>query len=265
MTHYLRATPALFRVGFASMVAYRAEMIIWILSATMPLIMLALWNAVTAEGSIAGFGQVEMARYFTATLVVRQLTSCWLVWQFNWEVKTGGLSPKLLRPLNPLWFEGLTMLAAMPFRALVLFPLLAALVLWRPDLVAWPGALALLLAAVSTAMAFALQFLVQSLFGMISFWWDQSMGLFNLWFGAWMLLSGYVAPIAVFPAWARSALDVLPFRYMLGLPVELLGGFLAPEDALGELGVQLLWIVVLGLLARWMWARGIARYGAFGA
>ena len=54
--------PALFRLGFASIVAYRAEMVIWILSATMPLVMLALWNAVTAEGAVAGFGQAEMGQ-----------------------------------------------------------------------------------------------------------------------------------------------------------------------------------------------------------
>ena len=62
MTHLLRATPTLFRVGFADVVAYRAEMAIWVLTATMPLIMLALWNAVASQGPVAGYGQVEMAR-----------------------------------------------------------------------------------------------------------------------------------------------------------------------------------------------------------
>ena len=53
MTALVRALPDLFRVGFAGIVAYRAEMTIWILTATLPLIMLALWNAVAAEGPVA--------------------------------------------------------------------------------------------------------------------------------------------------------------------------------------------------------------------
>ena len=40
-----RALPALFKVGFAEAVAYRAEFLVWMLSNTMPLIMLALWSA----------------------------------------------------------------------------------------------------------------------------------------------------------------------------------------------------------------------------
>lgn len=81
--HLLRAAPALLRVGFASMVAYRAEMVVWILTATMPLVMLALWDAAAAEGPLMGFGQAEFARYFTVTLIVRQLTGAWIVWELN--------------------------------------------------------------------------------------------------------------------------------------------------------------------------------------
>ena len=87
-----RALPAMFRIGFAELVAYRAEMVIWILSATTPLIMLALWNRVVSEAPLAGFGPTEITRYFAATLVVRQLTSAWLVWQLNWMIRTGSLS-----------------------------------------------------------------------------------------------------------------------------------------------------------------------------
>ena len=96
----VRAMPAMFRIGFAELVAYRAEMVVWILSATMPLIMLALWNSVVAEAPIAGFGPTEITRYFAATLVVRQLTGAWLVWHLNWMIRTGGLSAKLLRPIK---------------------------------------------------------------------------------------------------------------------------------------------------------------------
>jgi ABC-2 type transport system permease protein len=77
--HTVRAAPTLLRIGFAEIVAYRAEMAIWVLTATMPLIMLALWNAVARDGPVAGFGQVEFARYFAAALVVRQLTGAWIL------------------------------------------------------------------------------------------------------------------------------------------------------------------------------------------
>lgn len=261
----IRALPTLFRVGFADLVAYRAEMAIWVLSATMPLIMLALWNAVAAEGPVAGYGQVEIARYFAATLVVRQLTGAWILWQLNYQIRTGALSPMLLRPLNPLAYEAATMITAMPFRMVVLAPLLAALVAWRPELLKVPSLGAFGLFLVSVSLAWMMSFLVQALFAMVAFWLDQSMGLFGVWFAAWGLLSGYVAPTAMFPDWIQPVLDWLPFRGMLGLPVEILGGFLGVREALPEVGIQLGWVAVLGALAVFTWKRGIRRYGAFGA
>ncbi len=265
MTRAVRAMPAVFRVGFAELIAYRAEMVVWILSATMPLIMLALWNSVVAEAPIAGFGPTEITRYFAAALVVRQLTGAWLVWHLNWMIRSGGLSARLLRPINPLVYEGVTMLSAMPLRIAVLTPMLAGLVLWRPELVIWPGAAALALFVVSVLLAWVLTFLVQGLFGMLAFWTDQSQGLFGVWFTFWMLLSGYIAPLQMFPEAFQSVLAWLPFRGMIAVPVELLGGFLTPRDALFDIGVQVAWTAILLLVSAVVWRRGIRRYGAFGA
>ena len=52
MRRALRALPTLVRVGFAEAVAYRAEMLVWLLSTTMPLVMLALMTAVAREGPV---------------------------------------------------------------------------------------------------------------------------------------------------------------------------------------------------------------------
>lgn len=261
----LRALPDLVRLSVARVVAWRAEMAIWILTTTLPLVMLALWDAVAADGPVAGLGQPEVARYFAATLVVRQLTGAWIAWQLEWEIRTGGLSPRLLRPVNPIAHDAVLTAAAVPFRMLVLTPILALLVLWRPELWAWPGWAGFGLFLVSAALAWALSFLVQVLFGLLSFWLDKSMGLFAVYYSVWALLSGYVAPMALFPAWARGAMDLLPFRGTLAVPVELLGGFLRPADALPDLAVQAGWVVVLGGVAAWAWRAGIRRYGAFGA
>ncbi len=263
--HLLRATPTLFRVGLAQMVAYRAEMVIWILTATMPLIMLALWNAVVTEAPVEGFGPTEMTRYFTVTLLVRQLTSSWLLWEMNHEIRTGALSPRLLRPVPPLVIDAMQMLAAMPVRVIVLLPMLVGLVIWRPELVELPQAWELLLFLPSVFLAWLLGYLVQALFAMLSFWIDQSQGLFGVWFSLWMVMSGYLAPLALFPKALQPAMTYLPFRGMLAAPVELLTGLQTFDLALLDLGVQLVWCTLALGATYWVWKRGIARYGAFGA
>lgn len=265
MIAHVRAMPELFRIGFASAVAYRAEMVIWILSATMPLIMLALWNAVAAGGTVAGLDQADIARYFAANLVVRQLTSSWVVWELNWEIRTGRLSPKLLRPVNPLWTAALQNLAVLPFRAAVLLPMLAALVAWRPDLLRVPAAWEIPAFLLSILLAWALAFAMQCAFAMLAFWMDQSMGIWGLYFGVWMVFSGYIAPLRMFPPAFRSVLDVLPFRAMLSVPTEILAGMTTPSQGAAAIGLQAGWTVVTILAAAILWNRGVRRYGAFGA
>lgn len=261
----IRALPDIARIAFAEIVAYRAEMVIWILTASMPLIMLALWNAVAMGQPVAGYDQDALARYFTANLVVRQLTAAWLVWTLSYEIRHGALSARLLKPVHPLVHSGVTMAAALPFRALVLSPLVLALVAWRPELLAAPEPAALLLVVPAIAVAFVMNVCTQALFGTLGFWIDKSDGLFNAWFGVWVILSGYVAPLSTYPGWAQPWLRWSPFRGMLGLPVELLAGELTLGDGAVELAVQAGWMVLLVLSARALWARGIRRYGAFGA
>lgn len=261
----IRALPDLMRVALAELVAYRAEMVIWILTASMPLIMLALWNAVADGAPIAGYDAGGIARYFTANLIVRQLTSAWLVWQLTYEIRSGGLSARLLKPIHPLVHSAVSMGAALPFRAAVLLPLVLALVAWKPDLLDWQHPEGLWLVLPAIAVAFVMNVCIQALFGILGFWIDKSDSLFNAWFSVWMVLSGYVAPLATYPAWSQPWLRWSPFRGMLGLPVELLAGELTLVDAGPELLVQTGWMLGLMVAVRWAWARGIRRYGAFGA
>lgn len=263
--HLLRALPDVFRVSFAGVVAYRAEMVIWILTSSMPLIMLAMWNAVVEEAPLMGYGPTEITRYFAATLVVRQLTSSWLLWELNQEIRTGTLSMKLLRPMHPLWVYAADMIAAMPTRMVVLLPMLLGLVAWRPELVALPDPWSLLLFVPSVFLAWLLGFLVQAAFACLAFWLEQTQGLFGLWFGAWMLLSGYIAPLELYPESAQAILTLLPFRGMLAAPVELLSGTATLEVAAVDLAVQLGWAAAGFALVGVLWRRGLARYGAYGA
>lgn len=246
--------------------AYRAEMTIWILTAILPLVMLALWSAVVGDGAIAGFGQRDVWRYFVATLVCRQLTGAWVIWELAYGIRLGQLSPQLLRPFPPLLVYAVWMLTAWPFRLAILSPVVGGLLLVRPDLLTpLPSAEQLLLFVPSILLAWTLSFLVQCLFGLLSFWLDKSEGAFEVFQAVWALLSGYVAPLAFFPDAWQGVLRFLPFRAMLAVPVELLGGFLDPVTARADLLLQLGWTAVAAAAVGLAWSRGVRRYGAFGA
>jgi ABC-2 type transport system permease protein len=261
----LRAAPTMLRVALAGMVAYRSELVIWILTATGPVVMLLVWDRVAANGPVQGFDQPAFARYFTAGLVVRQLTSSWLVWELNYSIRMGELSPSLLKPVHPIAYRAAENLVAIPFRIVVLVPLVLALWLWRPDMGFGLRLVEVPLLVVSIALALAMNFLVQLAFGSLAFFLEQSLGLFNVWFALWSLLSGYLFPLDLFPPAVAPVVKALPFRGMLAVPTEIAAGQIHGAEALEAVAVQLGWTLVIFVVARAIWRAGVRRYEAFGA
>src|SRR5205823_8024855 len=85
----LRALPTLLRIGVAETVAYRAEFLVWILTMTMPLVMLGLWRSVASEAPFAHYQSRDFVAYYLANLIVRNLTSSWVAWQMSEEIRMG--------------------------------------------------------------------------------------------------------------------------------------------------------------------------------
>jgi ABC-2 type transport system permease protein len=260
----IRAFPTLLRIGVAEVVAYRAEFLVWILTTNMPLVMLALWHAVAADGPVGRFDQTQFTAYYLGVLVVRLATSNWMAWQMSMEIRDGTLSAKLLRPIHPLYTYAADHLSAIPMRVLVVSPIVAALLAtsWSRLLRHDPRLLVILVA--SLIGAWLLVYFSMVLLGSIAFYVDSAMGPFELWIGVHALFSGYLIPLEVLRGWFGRATDVLPFRFMLAFPVETLVGLQSPGEALRQLAAQWLYVGLTGVLALRIWRAGVRRYAAFG-
>lgn len=256
--------PTLMRVGFAEAMAYRAELLVWVLTTTMPLVMLPLWMAVAETGPVRGFTGEDFVAYFLTTFVVRQVTSAWASWTINYEVKTGTLALRLMRPIHPFWAYAIENLAAIPMRLLVAGPVAvtALLVTSRERLTGDPALVAIFF--VSLIGAWAITFLAHVAVGTLSLWTQSSIKIMDVWTAGFFVFSGYLVPIALFPDAVRALPEWMPFRYQLGFPVEVLTGALSIEGALGMLARQWLWVGALALACTVLWRKGLERFQAFG-
>ena len=260
----VRALPALFRIGFAEAVAYRAEFLVWMFSTTMPLIMLALWSAVARDAPVGRFGQKEFVAYFLATFIVRQLTGSWAAWEINFEIRHGTLSQRLLRPIPPMLTYAVQNLAAQPLRLVVALPIAAV----------WLGSVGtgqlprdpILWAAFAAAMAGAwlITFFSSFAIGCLAFVMESSLKLMDVWLTLFFVFSGYLIPVELFPPALRIVGDWLPFRFQVGLPVELMTGAHGRSEALLLLARQWTWVAASLLAAALLWKRGVRRFAAFG-
>jgi ABC-2 type transport system permease protein len=259
-----RAFPTLLRVGFADAVAYRAEMLVWVLATTMPLVMLALWTAVARDAPIGRYGQPQLVAYFLATFIVRQIAGSWAFWDMNFEIRDGTLAMRLLRPVHPLWGYAAASLAALPLRLLVSLPVaVVALAIVGAQSVTHDP-LIWVLWAISMIGAWMLTLLVNFLVGCAAFFVESSVKLMDAWLVLFFVLSGYLIPIDLFPGRVRAVIDWLPFRFQLGVSVELMTGAHARGAALALLARQWAWVAIaLGSTAV-AWRRGVQRFAAYG-
>jgi ABC-2 type transport system permease protein len=260
----VRLFPALLRVGFAEAVAYRAEFLIWVLSTTMPLVMMALWAAVAREAPVGRFDSGDFVVYFLATLLVRMLTGAWVVWLLVDEIRRGVLVQRLLRPIHPLLAYAAENLAALPLRTLFALPVAVVLLVSAGGdrLSSDPGVL--LAFAFSLLGAWLIYFLSMVALGALAFFIESALGVFGLWLTLHFVLSGYLVPLELFPGWLRDASLVLPFRFMVSFPVELLTGRIPEADVLYGLAIQWAWVLASLALALGMWRAGLRRFAAFG-
>ncbi|KAA3606813.1 MAG: hypothetical protein DWQ01_17505 [Planctomycetota bacterium] len=164
-----RAFPSLLRVGFASMVAYRSELMIWFLTAILPVLMMLIWDRAAEAGPIGRFDQNQFTRYFTCGLVIRQMTSAWVIWTLNFRIRTGQLNPALLKPLSPLIYPAAENMAALPFRILVLAPVILLIWWWRPGMGFGLEPLWLPVLALSIFMGWLLNYCIQVAIGSLAF------------------------------------------------------------------------------------------------
>ena len=249
-------------VYYAYMVEYRAELLLWVLSGSLPIILMGIWMEAAQTGNF-GLTPVDFARYFLAAFIVRQFTVVWVIWEFEREIIEGKLSFRLLQPLDPAWHYFFShfaeRFARLPFAfgLIVLFFWLYPQSFWVPSL---SGFLLFLLAAV---LAFALRFLMQYTLSMFAFWTERASALEQFWFLFYLFLSGMVAPLEVYPLQMRAIVLWTPFPYLIHFPASLLVGL--PVNLGQGLLVMLGWSGIFFALYRWLWHKGLKQYSGMGA
>jgi ABC-2 type transport system permease protein len=262
MNRIIKQAQAFLSVYYAHMLEYRAELFLWALSGSLPLILMGVWTKASQSGQF-GLQAADFARYFLTVFLVRQITTVWVIWEFEKEVVEGRLSSRLLQPIDPVWHHVAghlsERLARLPFTLILvgLFFLLYPEAIWQPNL----GSIFLFLLVLG--LAFTLRFLIQYTFALFAFWTEKASAIEQFWFLFYLFLSGMIAPLEVFPPMVRDIALWTPFPYLVHFPASILMGL--PIDIGRGLLMMLGWIGLFFIWNRWLWRKGLKQYSGMGA
>ena len=255
---------ALIRRTWASWLQYRGFFFLlafgWMIP---PLIYLFVWSTAAGGATLGGFHAGEFVAYYLLLILVNQVTYSQTNWTLGDVIRSGGLNAWLLRPMSPL-FNVLSSEAAGKVVYLAFVGPVAALlaVLLQPEIHAGPREMVAFVPAL--LLAWALRFAWGYALALLAFWATRADALLAVQDSLVFLLGGQVAPVALLPGAMRLLAVVLPFRYMLGFPVEILTAGLDSQALFTGFALQLSWLAIALALATLAWRRGVRRFSAVG-
>jgi ABC-2 type transport system permease protein len=255
------------KTGLATMLQYRAALAIWLIGNVLePVIYLVVWSTVSRSsgGSVGGYGAQDFAAYYIAFMLVNQATFTWVMYEFDYRIREGSFSAALLYPVHPIHAD----IAQNVSSKIVSLPVMAAAAaalsaVFHPAFRATAWMVAAFFPAL--VLAFLVRFLIEWIVALAAFWTTRTSAVNQIHFMAVLFFSGQIAPLAVLPGPLRLAATVLPFRWTVGFPVELILGRLTPGQALAGLGIQAVWLLAGLALLKVAWRVSVKNYSAVGA
>jgi len=230
----------------------------------MPVVVyLFVWRRAAEAGAAGDLSADTLSAYYLILAVVNQFTYATSNWTVGDLIRDGGMNSLLLRPIHPFVDALANELASKGVFMLLVIPATGALwLVLKPavSVAAWQIAVAV----PALLLAWALRFFWGYWLALLSFWTTRADALLALQDALVFLLAGQVAPVALLPSFIKRLATVLPFRYMLGFPVEIVTGQLGPRETMFGLLVQLGWTAASVGLYSVIWHAGVRRYEAIG-
>lgn len=261
------------RTSMAERFAYRSDFALGTLFRFLPIItQIFLWGAIfgtmdTSSGKqIAGYKYGEMVAYYLLAMLARAFSSMpGLSSGIARDIREGTLKKYLIQPIDMLgylfWYR---VAHKVVYYVIATIPFVIVFYLCRSYFPGWPDGFTLAGLVVALNMAFLLGFLIESLLGLIAFWFLEVSSLLFIYMMLNYFLSGHMIPLDLLPGWTHTVVNFLPFKYLAYFPCALALGKYSHTQMLMELAREFAWVIVLITANRWVFARGLRRYGAYG-
>ena len=259
---------ASFLIKFQESMIYRENVIINFVFGLIPLIVnILLWRAIYGgqDKIIAGYTYVQMITYFTLVFFIQKMTSSREIAVNLAEcIQEGTLNNFLLKPTDFVSYQFKLHFAEKVIMLLnILLPFCAFAVLLRKYL--YFNFEYLVVFGLSVFFSFVLNYLIYFILGILTIWLEEISALLDLWDNVVAFLAGSVFPLTLLPTSFFRIVSLLPFKYMVFMPIDIYMGTIGEKEVIQNLLIQLTWICILAVLLKTIWSKAIKAYSGYGS
>ena len=267
-----RVTWIILKTCIEERLVYRADFAFATLVRFLPIVtQIFLWGAIFSVGTdhahdqINGYTYRNMVAYYLLAMVGRAFSSMpGLSSGIARDVRDGTVKKYLTQPIDMLGYLFWHRVAhKFVYYCVATGPFLLVFFLCRGYFDGWPDGVTIAAWVVSLVLGFLVGFLLESLIGLISFWFLEVSSLIFIYMMINYFLSGHMIPLdylGQFGEWVQY----LPFKFLAYFPAATMLERFSHAELATQLGIELVWIAVLLFANRVAFARGVRRYGAFG-
>lgn len=246
---------------------YRGSLFIYTVSSmVVPLIGLAIWLAVLASGASLSYTNSELILYFLLTIFVGNFTSAWSSPYLAEKINNGTFSIYLLKPYSFVLATAISNIAEKIYKLIfIIISFTGVIYFFIHNFTFEMNVLQLALFLISLVMAAVIFFVLDIIIGLTAIWTHDILFLRNHFLVFNQFFSGRFIPLAFFPASALQTIELLPFRYTVSFPIEIILNKLSNEQLLKGLIIQITWVIVSIAAYKLILKLGIKSYQGYGA
>lgn len=261
---------SVFKLVWIERMVYRVNFFLEILSGILSsLIIVFLWMAIyrySGRDVIGGYTLAEMVTYLLgAGLINSFILNTAENPETSQSIQDGTLSTLLIQPINPygIWF--VRDLGSKAFCFLLgLIGYMVVFLFLREYLLFSASVGHFLFFVLSLMLAALLQFFVFEALSLLAFWMENTYGIRFTMRVIMEVVAGAIVPLSFFPHILHKVFALLPFPYLIYLPMRIYLGKIPLNAICFELMKEGMWIVGLALLNVVIWKKGIRQYVAMG-
>ncbi|WP_072947851.1 MULTISPECIES: ABC transporter permease [Ruminococcus] len=195
----------------------------------------------------------ETFSYVVIAMGIYSFLQVWLEWRIQPDVISGNISVKLIKPIDyqfSLLSEALGA-SINNFIAITIPTLVLVLIISPSGIVLGRN---IFFFVISMIFSYFLNFCIDFIIGLTAFYTESIWGISTTKEAIVLFLSGAVIPLYFFPEKIRTVIEMLPFRYIYNVPIQMLqNSYGSTSQMFTAVFMQLFWTIVLICISRIMY------------